>query len=143
MVICLERGADLHMAQLMPLPLTVTCSSKIQIGSTFLVPAYPGSPGKRAVKSVCFFFSETLTSRGPCQNLAVCLGFDGLILLNTSRHVASLRAGLTLIIYWVGLACVHLKLNSAIVADATPICYLCGVARVQPSTSDGPTCNIP
>jgi len=32
MVICLERGADLHMAQLMPLPLTVSCFSKIQIG---------------------------------------------------------------------------------------------------------------
>ena len=41
MVICLERGAVLHMAQLMPLPLTVSCSSKIQIGFTFLVPAYP------------------------------------------------------------------------------------------------------
>ena len=52
-VICLERGADLHMAQPMPLPLTVSCSSKIQIGFTFLVPAYPGSPGKRAVKRVC------------------------------------------------------------------------------------------
>ena len=52
-VICLERGADLHMAQLMPLPLTVSCSSKIQIGFTFLVPAYPGSPGKMAVKRAC------------------------------------------------------------------------------------------
>ena len=52
MVICLERGADLHMAQLMPLPLTVSCFSKIQIGFTFLVPAYPGSPGQRAVKRV-------------------------------------------------------------------------------------------
>ena len=31
MVICLERGADLHIAQLMPLPLTVSCFSKIQI----------------------------------------------------------------------------------------------------------------
>ena len=42
------------MAQLMPLPLTVSCSSKIQIGFTFLVPAYLGSPGKMAVKtSVC------------------------------------------------------------------------------------------
>jgi len=49
-VICLEQGADLHMAQLMPLPLTVSCFSKIQIGFTFLVPAHPGSPGKRAVK---------------------------------------------------------------------------------------------
>ena len=46
MVICLEQGADLHTAQLMPLPLTVSCFSKIQIGSTFLVLAYPGSPGK-------------------------------------------------------------------------------------------------
>ena len=44
MVICLEQGADLHMAQLMPLPLT---------GFTFLVPAHPGSPGKRVVKWVC------------------------------------------------------------------------------------------
>jgi len=52
MVICLERGADLHMAQLMP-PLTVSCFSKIQIGFTFLVPAHTGSPGKRAVKRVC------------------------------------------------------------------------------------------
>ena len=50
MVICLERGADLHMAQLMPLPLTVSCSSKIHIGFTFLVLAYPGCPGKEAVK---------------------------------------------------------------------------------------------
>jgi len=39
-VICLEQGADLHMAQLMPLPLTVSCFSKIQIGFTFLVPAH-------------------------------------------------------------------------------------------------------
>jgi len=53
MVICLERGADLHMAQLMPLPLSVSCFSKIQIGFIFLVPAHMGSPGKRAVKRVC------------------------------------------------------------------------------------------
>ena len=53
MVICLERGVDLHMSQLMPVPLTVSCFSKIQIGFTFLVPAHPGSTGKRAVKRVC------------------------------------------------------------------------------------------
>jgi len=46
MVICLERGADVHMAQLMPLPLTVSCFSKIQIGFTFLVPAHPVVPEK-------------------------------------------------------------------------------------------------
>jgi len=63
-VICLERDADLHMAQLMPMPLTVSCFSKIQIGFTFLVLAHPGSPAQRAVKrvSVCFsqsFFAAT------------------------------------------------------------------------------------
>jgi len=52
-VISLQLGADLHMAQLMPLPLTVSCFSKIQIVFTFLVPAQPGSPVKRAVKRVC------------------------------------------------------------------------------------------
>ena len=52
-VICLERDADSHMAQLMPLPLTVSCFSKIQMVFTFLVLAHPGSPGKRAVKRVC------------------------------------------------------------------------------------------
>jgi len=51
-VICLERGADLHTAQMMPLPLTVSCFSKIQIAFKFLVPANPGSPGERAVKWV-------------------------------------------------------------------------------------------
>ena len=52
MVICLERDADLRMAQLMPLPLTVSCFSKIQTGFAFLVPAHPGSPRERAVKRV-------------------------------------------------------------------------------------------
>ena len=50
MVIWLEKGADLHTAQLMPLPLTVSCFSKTQIGVTFLV---PGSPRQRAAKHVC------------------------------------------------------------------------------------------
>ena len=60
MVICLERGADcLHMAQLMPLPLTVSCFNDIQIGFAFLVPAHPGSPGQRAVKWVCVCVSTT------------------------------------------------------------------------------------
>ena len=53
MVNCLERGADLHTAQLMPLPLTVSFFGKIQIGFSFLVLAHMGSPEKRAVKGVC------------------------------------------------------------------------------------------
>ena len=60
MVVCLERGAGLHVVQLMPLPLTVSCSSKIQTGFTFLVPAHLGSPGQRAVKrvGVCVFLGD-------------------------------------------------------------------------------------
>ena len=61
--ICLDLGADLHMAQLMPVPLTVSCFSKIQIGFTFLVPAHPGSPGKRAVKRVCVCVSVSTSDR--------------------------------------------------------------------------------
>jgi len=71
MVICLEQGADLHMAQLMPLPLAVSCFSKIQIGFTFLLPAHPGSPGQRAVKRVyvCVYYT---TLKGPL-NGCVCV----------------------------------------------------------------------
>ena len=43
------------MAQRIPLPLTVSCFSKIHIGFTFRVPAHPGSPGQRAVKRACYF----------------------------------------------------------------------------------------
>jgi len=49
----LSVWSEVHMAQLMPLPLSVSCFSKIQIGFTFLVPANLGSPGQRAVKRVC------------------------------------------------------------------------------------------
>ena len=53
MVICLERGAELYVAQLMPVPLTVSCFSKIHIGFAFLVPAHLGSSGQRAIKRMC------------------------------------------------------------------------------------------
>ena len=55
-VICLERGADLHMAQLMPLPPTASCFSKIQIGFTFLVPVH-----------------RVVREKGPCVCVCVCL----------------------------------------------------------------------
>jgi len=48
------EGTDLHMAQLMPLPLTVSCFSKIQIGFTFLVPAQLGIVEKEKTY-VCVF----------------------------------------------------------------------------------------
>ena len=55
MAIYLERCADLHTAKLLPLAITVSCFSKIQIGFTFLVLAHLASPGKRAVKRVCVY----------------------------------------------------------------------------------------
>ena len=72
MVICLERVADLHMSQLMSLPLTVSCFSKIQIGFTFLVLAYPGSPGKGAVKGVCVCVCVCVTGRGVWRKRSTC-----------------------------------------------------------------------
>ena len=72
-----ERGADLHMAQLMPLLLTVSCFSKVQIGFTFLVPAHPGSPGKRAVKRVCVCaVQNSVATNKDANNLNVRLGFQ-------------------------------------------------------------------
>ena len=53
----IEQGADLHVAQLVPLLLTVSCFSKVQIVLIFLVPAYPGSPGIGAVKCVLLVLS--------------------------------------------------------------------------------------
>jgi len=80
MVICLERGAELHMAQLMPLPLTVSCFSKIQISFTFLVPADLGSPRKRAVKRACVrvLMADNLgkgavKSQGKCWRISLYL----------------------------------------------------------------------
>jgi len=69
-VICLERGADLHMAQLMPLPLTVSCFSNIQIGFAFLVPAHPGSSGKRTDKRVCVM--ETVSQSVQNDTITQC-----------------------------------------------------------------------
>jgi len=58
------------MAQLMPLPLTVSCFSKIQIGFTFLVPAHLGIPGKRAVKRLISVF---------------CISISVILLLNSRK----------------------------------------------------------
>jgi len=64
MVIYMEQDADLLMAQLMPLPLTVSSFSKIEIGFTSLVPAHPDSPGKMAVKG-CVCVCVLIQQMGP------------------------------------------------------------------------------
>jgi len=64
MVICLERCADLHMALLMPLPLTVSCFSEIQIGYTFLISAHLGSLGKVPLNGcVCVFITDHFSKK--------------------------------------------------------------------------------
>ena len=65
MVVFLEQGADLHMAQLMPLPLTASCFSKIQVGFTFLVPAHPGFPEKKPLNG-CALLSSCNWSAWRC-----------------------------------------------------------------------------
>ena len=95
MVICLERGADLHTAQLippLPLPLTVSCFNKIQIGFTFLVPAHPGSPGKRAAKRVC---------------VCVCVStrYDDDDWLNVALHVYAVGCSPRFSIKFTGCCC--------------------------------------
>ena len=56
----------------MPLPLTVSCFSKIQIGFTFLVPARPGRHGKRAVKRASMYVNngKKLTRKGTLPRLS-------------------------------------------------------------------------
>jgi len=44
------RGAGTVICQLLQLPLTASCSRKIQTGLIFLIPTHLGSPGQRAVK---------------------------------------------------------------------------------------------
>ena len=66
MAICLKWGSDdLCMVQLMPLPPMVSCFSKIQIGLTFLVPAYPGCPGKRPLNGCLSFWDERALAVSP------------------------------------------------------------------------------
>ena len=94
----------MHMAQLMPLPLTVHCSCKIQTGYTFLVPAHPGSPGKRAVKPVCVCVcvcvpGNVINGRAhdappPAKQLQYPLSFvRSFLLLGTTDHGPSILGG--------------------------------------------------
>jgi len=97
MIICLERGADLHMAQRIPLPLTVSCSSKIQIGFTFLVPAHPDSPGQRAVKwGVCV----TLYQMQRIRMQHILQIRHGLLCLSLFAFSAFAFSALTLLVGW-------------------------------------------
>jgi len=74
-------------------------------------------------------------------------------LMEEVPYVAFLRAGLTLMIGPVVVGnvvdsnvsnyrlCASERQQLSYGADATPVCYLCGVARAQPPTNHGLTCN--
>jgi len=81
MVACLQQGADVYIAQLLPLPMTDSCFSKIEIGFTVLVPAHPDSPGQKAVKQVSVCVTPSVADL-----VYVCGGFDGSV-----RHTSMER----------------------------------------------------
>ena len=113
------------MAQLMPLPLTVSCFSEIQIGFTFLVPADSGSPRKRAVKRVCVCV---------CTYVCVCVcsvEMDG-VLQSASGTDAAAAADLmsSLALFCQCLSSLHIA-YSASVTDSLlqPFIYIRLTAR--------------
>jgi len=71
------------MAQLMPLPLTVSCFSKIQIGFTYLVPAHPGSPEKGPLNvCVCVCVRACV-----CACVRACVCERERLIPSTGRHL--------------------------------------------------------
>ena len=76
-------------AQLMPLPLTVSCFSKIQIGFTFLVPAHPSSPGQRAVKRVCVLLLIIIILNADALVTLDCVGRQGNALSSMADRVTA------------------------------------------------------
>ena len=90
------------LAQLMPLPLTVSCFSKIPIGSTFLVPADPGSPGQGPLNGcACVSFRlwkcHTASFINVLQWMSLLLaGFRCCTLIHTCHVKNSVRCLITL-----------------------------------------------
>ena len=146
-VICLERDADLHIAQLMPLPLTVSCFSKIQIGFTFLVPAYPGSPGQRAIKRVCVCSSSSSCCCCCCCWVLICggngpwgqssttkissLGIEDVVF----EHMAALCRALQVISAACSVVCSKFRVRKP--SRKSPL-KRCEVSQVRPDSCHAP-----
>jgi len=94
----MEQSADLHLVQLMPLPLIVSCFSKIQIGFTFLVPAYPGSPGKGPFYGrmyVCILLSNSVTHSNSSEVSGCLQETESMLQLHAASSVLMLTYTLT------------------------------------------------
>jgi len=63
-----ERGADLHMAQLLPLPLSVSCFIKIKTGFTFLVLADQVVSEKGPLNGCVYVYSRYSANLSPCRH---------------------------------------------------------------------------
>jgi len=111
MVVCLEQGADLPMAQVMPLPLTVSCFSKIQIGFTFLVAAHPGSPRKRAVKRVCVCVCKALSDVTDADRFTSCcvLQDSGAFVFGLLSFCDKLAGGAAILIIQLYCPCAYVS----------------------------------
>jgi len=82
------------MAQLMPLPLTVSCFSKIQIGFTFLVPAYLGSPEKGPLNvcvCVCVVYETSSSVAAALIDYCFTYVLRGVCGAITERNIAMRR----------------------------------------------------
>jgi len=87
-VICLERDVDLHMAQLSPLPLTVSCFSKVQICFTFLVLAHPGISGKGLLNG-CVYVTSSFAASPSATLVPLALS------VFAALHIADITAAVT------------------------------------------------
>ena len=146
MVICLEQGADLHMTQLMPWPLTVSCFSKIQIGFgfTFLVPAHLGWTGKRAVKWVCCVFNWVVwwgagmvicLERGADLHMAQLMPLPLTVSSVKSRLVLPFWYRLTRVVPFKGLLNMCVCMRASVRAEPTS----CSLASFVSSKPYSPT----
>ena len=128
MVVCVDRGADLHTAQLMPLPLTVSCFSKIQIGFTFLVPADSGSSGKGPLNGCVPVCLSILTVRlliDLVSVLAVVMLL--MLLLSILQHLSGSLTAVGKKVCLGKLSVANLRLHCCLV----PFCWPCAAPLKQ------------
>ena len=126
-IICLERCVDLHMAQLMPLPLTVSCSNKIQIGFAFLVPAHLVSPGQMAIKRVGVWdFRLTRSALMLIIWLVYLIWFLLYDKIHTKLHTQSLLYSTLLVVLWyfIGTHVMFITCTQLGIQDHS-ICWKC------------------
>jgi len=131
------------MSQPMPLPLTVSCFSKIQIGFTFLVPAHPGNPRQSAVKQVCVLTLGEVARKSIVGTFFNQRVYHGTV-INTFKHSSWCSENCTITAtksrYCFHLKCVHVMVNSRTICYGQRTTCLVREDKVcPPSLSKRPT----